>query len=255
MSIMVRLPDPHEGSSESSLPRRFQTTHWSVVLAARGGDTTEAREALAALCEAYWYPLYAFVLHKGHSADDALDLVQGFFARLLEKRDLDLVDRGKGRLRSFLMASCSHYLANRLDHDRARKRGGGSSVVSIDGTDAEGRYGLEPSHELTPERLFEQRWATTLLNLVMSRLEEEMAAAGKARHFAILRSTLSGSAKRGSHAQIATELGVSEQAARAAAHRLRNRFREIIREEIALTVDQESDIEEEIRMLFEALGA
>ncbi len=252
---MARRLDPHEGGSESSLPRRFQTTHWSVVLAARGGETKEAREALAALCEAYWYPLYAFVRHKGHNADDALDLVQGFFERLLEKRDLDTVDRGKGRLRSFLMASCMHYLSNRLDHDRARKRGGGSSVVSIDGTVAEGRYGLEPSHELTAERLFERRWATTLLELVISRLEEEMAAAGKARQFAILRPTLAGSAERGSHARIATELGVSEEAARAAASRLRARFREIIREEIALTVDDPEDVEEEIRMLFEALGS
>ena len=125
-------------------PRRFQTTRWSLVLAARGGDTKEAREALAALCEAYWYPLYAFVRRKGHSPDDAPDLVQGFFERLLEKNALASVDRGKGRLRSFLMASCAHYLANRHDHDRAKKRGGGRGIVSIDGETAEGRYCLEP---------------------------------------------------------------------------------------------------------------
>ena len=153
------------------------------------------------------------------------------------------------------MASCSHYLANRLDHARARKPGRGRPVVPILERFRGGRYGLEPSHEMTAERLFEQRWATTLLELVMSRFEAEMAAAGKARQFAILRPTLSGSAERGSHARVAAELGLSEQAARAAAHRLRTRFREIIREEIALTVDDPADVEEEIRTLFETLGA
>ena len=172
-------PDP-----TSPAPQGFQTTRWSLVMAARDGRTAVAREALTALCETYWYPLYAFVRRKGHDADEALDLVQGFFARLLERGDLASVDRSKGRLRSFLMAACTHYLANRRDHDRAEKRGGGRRLVSIDRTTAEGRYGREPSHEQTAERLFEQRWATTLLDLVVGRLEEEMTAAGKARQFA-----------------------------------------------------------------------
>lgn len=203
-------------------------------MAAREGDTKERREALSTLCEAYWYPLYAFVRHKGHNADDALDLVQGFFERFLEKGDLISVDRGKGRLRSFLMASCTHYLANQRDNVRAAKRGGGRKVVSIDATTAEGRYSREPSHGLTAERLFDQRWATTLLNMVMARLEGEMNSAGKARQFAILRPALSGGAERGLYARISTELGLSEDAARASAHRLRVRFRELMREGILL---------------------
>ena len=182
----------HDQIPASPVPRRFQTTRWSLVAAAKGVDEKSAREALAALCEAYWYPLYAFVRRKGYNADDALDLVQGFFARLLERGDLGTVERGRGRLRSFLMVSCTHYLANRLDHERARKRGGDHKLVAIDGTTAEGRYSLEPSHEMTAERLFEQRWATTLLGMVLGRLEDEMATAGKARQFAILRPALSG---------------------------------------------------------------
>jgi DNA-directed RNA polymerase specialized sigma24 family protein len=239
----------------SSVPRRFQTTRWSLVLAARCGEQKEAREALATLCETYWYPIYAFVRHKGYTADDSLDLVQGFFARLLEKGDLISADRSKGRLRSFLMASCSHYLSNQLDHKRAKRRGGDRERISIDATVAEGRYSLEPAHELTAERLFEQRWATTLLGMVISRLEDEMTQAGKARQFAILRPALSGGAERGRYAEIAAALGVSEDAARAAAHRLRLRFRELIREEIGITLDDPADVEDEIRQLFVTLGS
>jgi DNA-directed RNA polymerase specialized sigma24 family protein len=236
-------------------PRRFDTTRWSLVVAAREGDTKQRREALTAVCEAYWYPLYAFIRRKGYTADDALDLVQGFFERLLDKGDLSSVERSKGRLRSFLMASCTHYLANRLDHDHARKRGGGRGSVSIDGTTADVRYRREPSHEMTAERLFEQKWATALLAIVISKLESEMNLAGKARQFAILRPALSGRAERGSFPQIAAELGISEDAARASAHRLRVRFREIMREEILLTVDNSADVDEEIQSLFAALGS
>ena len=127
-------------------PRRFETTRWSMVLSARDGDSTEAREALAALCATYWYPLYAFVRRKGYDAEAAQDLVQGFFARLLEKGDLAAVQQEKGKFRSFLMAACSHFLANQADHDRAKKRGGGRSPISIDRLTAEGRYGREPAH-------------------------------------------------------------------------------------------------------------
>jgi hypothetical protein len=236
-------------------PRRFDTTRWSLIVGVQGGDSKVRREALSALCEAYWYPLYAFVRHKGHNADDALDLVQGFFERLLEKGDLNSVERSKGRLRSFLMASCTHYLANRIDHSRARKRGGGRRIVSIDGMTAEGRYSLELSHGLAAERLFDKRWATTLLGMVMGRLEGEMNAAGKARQFAVLRPALSGGAERGLYARISAELSLSQQAARAAAHRLRLRFRELMREEILLTLDDAADVEEEIQALFSSLAS
>jgi DNA-directed RNA polymerase specialized sigma24 family protein len=234
--------------------RQFQSTRWSVVLAARGCDSAEAREALAELCGAYWYPLYAFVRRKGRDAESAQDIVQGFFARLLEKGDLALVDRAKGRFRSFLMASCSHFLSNQSDRDRARKRGGGRTPISIDGPEAEGRYGKEPTHDLTAERLFERRWATTLLDNVLGAVEAEMARAGKSRQFEVLRPALLGGGERVPYARIAAELGLSEEAARAAAHRLRRRYRELLRAEVARTIDDPAEVEDEIRALFAALG-
>jgi RNA polymerase sigma-70 factor (ECF subfamily) len=238
----------------SPAPQQFQTTRWSLVLAARDGGTAEAREALAALCGSYWHPLYAFIRRKGHDPEAAQDLVQGFFARLLEQGDLAAVDRAKGRFRSFLMAACAHYLANRRDYDRAWKRGGGRTPVRIDGLTAEGRYSREPAHDLTAERLFERHWALTLLGLVVDRLEAETARAGKARQFAALRPALLGGAERAPYVRIATELGLSEEAARAAAHRLRRRYRDLLREEVARTLDDPAAVDEEIRDLFGALG-
>jgi DNA-directed RNA polymerase specialized sigma24 family protein len=235
-------------------PRRFQTTRWSLIVAARGGDAREARAALADLCAAYWYPLYAFVRKKGYDPDMAQDLVQGFFARLLEKGDLESVDRVKGKFRSFLMASCSHFIANQSDRDRALKRGGGKIPISIDRQKAEGRYVNEPGHELTAERLFERRWATTLLENVIGSIEAEMAAAGKARQLEVLRPALMGAGDRIPYASVAAELGISEDAARASAHRLRRRFRERLREEVASTIDDPAGVDDEIHSLFAALG-
>jgi RNA polymerase sigma-70 factor (ECF subfamily) len=234
--------------------QQFQTTCWSQILAAREGGTTQARAALAALCSAYWYPLYAFVRRKGYDAEAAQDLVQGFFTRLLEKGELAAVDRGKGKFRSFLMAACTHYLANQRDKDRAGKRGGGRALLSIDRLAAEGRYGREPAHGLTAERLFERQWAVTLLDQVLERLEAEMTAAGKSRQFAALRPALLGRAERTPYARIGAELGISEEAARAAAHRLRGRYRELLRAEVTRTVEDPADVAEEIRTLFAALG-
>ncbi len=234
--------------------RRFQSTRWSMVLAARGGDSAEARAALADLCATYWYPLYAFVRRKGRDPESARDIVQGFFARLLEKGDLASVDRARGRFRSFLMASCVHFMANQSDRERALKRGGGHAPISIDGPEAEGRYGREPAHDLTAERLFERRWAMTLLDNVLGAVGAEMARAGKSRQFETLRPALLGEGERASYALIAAELGLSEEAARAAAHRLRRRYRELLRAEVARTIDEPGGVEDEIRSLFEALG-
>ena len=235
-------------------PGDFQSTRWSMVLAARGGDSAEAREALAELCRAYWYPLYAFVRRKGRDAESAQDIVQGFFARLLEKGDLASVDRAKGKFRSFLMASCAHFLANQSDYERALKRGGGRAPISIDGPAAEGRYGGEAAHDLTAERLFERRWATTLLDNVVGAVEAEMARAGKSRQFEALRPALLGEGERAPYARIAVEMDISEEAARGAAQRLRRRYRELLREEVARTIDDPSGVEDEIRALFAALG-
>jgi DNA-directed RNA polymerase specialized sigma24 family protein len=255
ISIIIAVVDAKDDSAQqSALLEGFQSTRWSLIFAARDGEAAQAREALAALCALYWYPLYAFVRRKGYDREAAQDLVQGFFARLLEKGDLISVDRGKGKFRSFLMAACTHFLANQIDHDRAKKRGGGRVVFSIDGLTAEGRYGREPAHLLTAERLFEKQWALTLLDRVIERLESELAQAGKAQQFAALRPALLGGATRVPFARIAAELGLSEDAARSAAHRLRRRYRELIRDEVMRTVDGPSDVEEEIAALFSALA-
>ncbi len=243
-----------DGDGEHAPPQQFQTTLWSMVLSARDGASSEAREALAALCAMYWYPLYAFVRRKGYDAETAQDLVQGFFTRLLEKGDLAAVQQEKGRFRSFLMAACAHFLANQADHDRTRKRGGGRSPISIDRLTAEGRYAREPAHSLTAERLFERQWALALLDNVLKSLEAEMTKAGKARQFAALRPVLLGGAKRAPYGPIAADLGGSEEAARAAALRLRRRYRELLCEEVARTVDDPAEIDVEIRSLFRALG-
>ena len=204
------------------------------------------------LCAIYWYPLYAFIRRRGHDPESAEDLVQGFFVTLLEKDSLATIDRAKGRFRSFLMAACIHYLANRRDHDRALKRGRGRLVVPFNTLEAEDRYRLEPAHELTAERLFERRWATTLLDLALERLAAEMSRAGKARLFAALRPALLGTPEKVPYADIAADLACSESAARVAAHRLRTRYRNLLREEVARTLDDPTAIEDEIRELFAA---
>jgi RNA polymerase sigma-70 factor (ECF subfamily) len=233
---------------------RFRTTRWSVVAAARDGAADRAGEALASLCGDYWYPLYAFARRRGYDPATAEDLVQGFFARLLEKRDLAAVDRRKGRFRSFLLASCSHYLANQARDAHAEKRGGHRATIAIDRLDGEGRYAREPSHDLTAERLFDRHWALTVLDRVLRRLEDEMASAGKARHFDALRPALLGDDDRLPFAAIAADLGLTEQAARASATRLRRRYRELLRDEVKDTLGDPEDLDDEIRELFKALA-
>ncbi len=233
---------------------RFATTHWSLIVAAQDASVPEARQALAELCRLYWYPLYAFIRRNGHADDRAQDLTQEFFARLLEKDGLAAVDQSKGRFRSFLLAACRHFLANQWDRDHAQKRGGGA-VLSIDFDGAEDRYTHEPAHDETPERLFERRWALALLERVLARLRGEYEAAGKGHLFACLKGRLAGEGATASHARTAAELGVSEGAVKVAVHRMRKRYRELLRDEIAQTVDDPGQVEDEIRALFAALGA
>ncbi len=201
----------------------------------------------------YWYPLYAFVRHKGHDADGALNLVQGFFMRLLEKHDLQAIDPSKGRFRSFLMAACSNYLANEHDRERAQKRGG-KSPLSLDSLAADQRYRHEPAHALTPERLFLRRWATTLLGRVLDRLACEMKESGKAQVFEVLKPTLLGEDDSASYRELGALAGLSEGAARVAVHRLRARYREILRDEVAQTVADPAEVNEELRDLFTAIS-
>jgi DNA-directed RNA polymerase specialized sigma24 family protein len=223
-------------------------------MAAGHQSTAEARAALAELCSAYWYPLYAFIRHRGYDAEAAEDLVQGFFAVLLENDSLATVDRAKGRFRTFLITACSHFLANRRDFDQALKRGGGRVIVPLSRLDAEDRYCHEPSHELTAERLFLRRWVTTLLDHVLKRLEEELSTAGKAGLFEALRPALVGTSEKVSYGCMANALGCSETAARSAVHRLRVRYRALLRDEVARTLDDPSTVEDEIRDLFTALA-
>jgi len=231
----------------------FATTHWTLIVAARDRAAPQAQEALAALCDAYWYPLYAFIRRRGHSADEAQDLTQEFFARLLEKDFLAVVDRAKGKFRSFLLAACQHFLANERDRANAQKRGGGRTHVSLDFHGAEDRYGLEPGHTLTPEKLFERRWALTLLDQVLLRLKDEFDRAEKGVLFDRLKGFLPGTGDA-SYGDLAVELDMSEGALRVAVHRLRQRYRELLRETIASTVDDPDQVEDEIRSLFAALG-
>lgn len=234
-------------------PRKFSTTRWSLVLAAGQGTPSEAHEALSTLCRLYWYPLYAFTRRQGRGPEDARDLVQGFFTRLLEKNELADVDRQRGRFRTWLLASLKHYLINEWDKERAQKRGGGLMPLSIDAETAEGLYQHEPSHDLTPEKLYERRWALTLLEHVLSTLEQECARLGRQPLFEKLRGTLTGDAGQLRYAEVGEALGMSEGAVKVAAHRLRGRYRELLREEIAQTVERPEDIEDEIRLLLVSL--
>lgn len=233
---------------------QFATTHWSVVLSARDDQSTQAQASLAKLCQTYWYPLYVYVRRQGHSAHDAQDLTQEFFARLLEKNSLEQVRREKGKFRSFLLASLKNFLANEWDRARALKRGGGQELISLDGDSAETRYGLEPAHGETADKIFDRRWALTLLDATLARLRQEFATEGKAKLFDELKFTLT--AERGTtpYIELAAKLGLSEGAVKVSVHRLRQRYREVLRAEIADTVATPGEVEEELRHLFAALS-
>lgn len=231
----------------------FAATHWSLVLAAGRDGAPGARAALEKLCRTYWPPLYAFVRRSGHAPADAQDLTQGFFLQLLQRDFLDGVDPAKGRFRSFLLAALQHHLSNERDRARAQKRGGGIASVSIDAQDAEGRYRLEPADPMTPEKLYERRWALTVLDQALGRLQAEYAASGRRAIFEKLKGELTSAAERPPHAEIGRELGLTPGAVKVAAHRLRQRFGETLRAEIAETVARPEDIEGEIQHLFQAL--
>jgi RNA polymerase sigma factor (sigma-70 family) len=249
------LPADQEQESGPGSARRFATTRWSLVLAAGKRNSPQSAAALAALCETYWYPLYAYVRRRGHDADEAQDLTQAFFARLLEKNDLAAAQRERGKFRSFLLTSLKHFLANEWDRGRAKKRGGDRSPVSIDFGIAEDRYRREPSHELTAEKIFDRRWAFVILEQVLTHLQEESGRAGKSELFDRLKVFLTGEKPAGSYDQLASELEMSAGAIKVAVHRLRRRYRELLRAEIGQTVADPDEIEQEIRDLFTAISS
>ena len=238
------MPDsPQMGGA----PSLFLTTHWSVVLAAKDKSSPESAAALEVLCRGYWYPLYAFVRRQGHSPSDAQDLTQEFFARLLAKEYLQAADREKGRFRTFLWVALRRFLANEWDRARRLKRGGGHTPLSLDTTAAEERYAAEGSDGVPPDRLYERRWARTLLEQALARLRAEYAAAGKTTEFERFKGVLT--AERGGipYTELATALNLGEGATRVAVHRLRKRFRELFRATVAETVGAPDEVDDELR--------
>ena len=243
-------------AGDQQAPRDFfATTHWSVVQLAARHDTVRAQQALSKLCETYWYPLYAFVRRQGHSPENAQDLTQEFFARLLSQDFLAGVNPGKGKFRSFLLASLKHFLANEWDRVRAAKRGGGKTVLSLDATQADQRYRVEPVDELSADRIYDRRWAMTLLDRVVQQLQSEYDRDGKGTLFEQLKIVLTMGKGAVRYGAVASTLGMSEGAVKVAAHRMRQRYREILRSEIAQTVSSPAEVDEELRNLFAALGA
>ena len=239
---------------ESSHRSAFVTTHWSVVLTAAGTDTTRAHEALSSLCESYWYPLYAYARRRGHSPEDAQDLTQEFFARLLEKHWLARADREEGKFRSFLLMAMKRFLANEWDKAQTLKRGGHVQLVPFQFDTAETRYAQEPADTSTPDQVFEKQWALTLLQSVLQRLRADYAQDGKGQLFAALEPCLIGSRETQPYATLAAELGMTEGAVRMAVKRLRDRYRQCLKDEIAKTVAAPADVDEELRHLFRALA-
>ena len=231
---------------------QFGDTRWSVVLAAQSGDDGDVRAALAELCRAYWYPLYAFVRRSGHSPEEAEDLTQEFFARLLEKDWLAGVDRAKGRFRAFLLAAMKHFLANEWRRTQTQKRGGGTIAVPLD---AEERYACEPVDAFTPETLYERRWALTVIENVFAALRTEMEKVGKRELFETLKDLLSPDARHISYAEAGARLGLGEDAVKMTIYRLRKRYRDLLRAHIAATVGTSGEIDAEIRDLFRVFSA
>jgi len=242
------MPEPsHPGR------REFTTTHWSLVGAAQSDEASQsqARSALEQLCQAYWYPLYAFVRHRGHSVADAQDLTQSFLARFIETSGFASADRERGRFRTYLLGAVKHFLANEWHRARRQKRGGGLTFLAWDALDAEARYALEPSQSADPEKDFDREWALELVARALEKLRTESEAGGKEKLFEALRGSLTG--EEPPRNQTAARLGMTEGAVKVAVHRLRQRYRELLRAEITETVSNPSDVESEMRYLVNAL--
>ena len=233
-------------------PSDFPTTRWTLVVAAGDPQRKEARSALVSLCEGYWYPLYAYIRRRGYPADQAQDLTQGFFIRVLEGRYLDRADPEKGRFRSFILTSLKFFVADEGDRQRAYKRGGGA-VVPLEFSSGEDRYQREPAHDETPERIFERRWALSVLDRVVEKLRNEFVHHGRPEHFERLKVLLLGHSDA-PYATLAREMNTSEGALKVAIHRLRKRYRELLRQEIADTVADPAEVESELRFLAAVLA-
>jgi RNA polymerase sigma-70 factor (ECF subfamily) len=234
--------------------REFASTHWSLVLQAGDSQAPQSAEALETLCRAYWYPLYVYVRCSGRGPDEARDLTQEFFARLLEKKWLRDADPNRGRFRTFLLTALKHFLANEWHRTQTYRRGGGHECIALDALAAEERFALEPRDTATPDALYERRWATTLIGRAQDRLRDEMAAAGDGEQFAALEPTLAGERTDQGYRELATRFGVTESTVKSWVLRLRRRFRMLLLAEIAQTLGEDQDPEAELRELLTALG-
>ncbi len=241
-------------SESSSAPRDvFVTTRWTMVLSAGRKSSPHSDRALGELCQTYWYPLYAFVRRQGKTKEDAEDLVQAFFARFLEKNYLEGLAAERGKFRAFLLASLKHFLANEWDKSQAQKRGGGTEHLSLNWQDADQRFHLDPPDPTNPERLFDREWALALLDRVIARLADECERDGKAELFAHAKGFLTAGQDVLPYADAARALGLEEGALRVAVHRLRKRYRALLRDEIAQTLEDSAQVDEELRSLLAAL--
>jgi RNA polymerase sigma factor (sigma-70 family) len=248
---MPAAGDSHDTAAAGAA--RFATTHWSVVLAAGGSTSPQAAAALEQLCRSYWYPLYAFVRRRGHAEPDAQDLTQAFFARLLERRDLRRVGRDGGRFRSYLLTSLTHFLRDEWDKARAAKRGGGREIFSLDAQEADSRYRLEPADGSGADKLFARRWALTTLEGALDRLRDECAAEGKTRQWELLHPLLAEDVPAGTYDSLAAELNLAPGTVSVTLHRLRKRYRELVRAEVSRTISNPAEVDEEMRALLAAL--
>jgi RNA polymerase sigma-70 factor (ECF subfamily) len=244
------LPDPQSGAGHAW----FVTTHWSIVLEAKGDDSTRANEALEKLCQIYWRPVYAFIRRSGHNPADAQDLTQEFFFRLLSKDYLRHLQDQRGKFRSFLLTFVKHFLSDERERALAQKRGGGQALFSLDDTSGEEQYQAEMANPVSPDQLFERSWAQSVLNQALHRLWQEYYAGGKGALFEKLKDVQPGEHGPVSYAQLAAELGMTEVGIKSAVHRFRRRHREILREEIAHTVTRPEDVDSEIRYLITLLS-
>jgi RNA polymerase sigma-70 factor (ECF subfamily) len=242
------------GCNSSAPGDVFATTHWTVVLAAGQRHTPQSDTALEQLCRSYWFPLYAYIRRRGHAKADAEDLTQAFFARLLEKNFLAGLDGEKGKFRAFLLAALKHFLANEWDKSRTQKRGGGEIPLSLDWQTADSKFQVAATNEPSPDKAFDREWALALLARVIERLQAECAAEGKAKLFGELKTFLMAGGGDSAQAAVAKSLDMEEGAVRVAIHRLRKRYRQLLRDEIANTLSDEKMVEEEMRALFGAFG-
>jgi RNA polymerase sigma-70 factor (ECF subfamily) len=248
------MRENRKDDQQSPVQARFATTHWSIIQQARGSDAEYARQALEKLIAAYWYPLYAFARKKGHSDHDAMDLTQGYFAFLLSSGGFDNVSPERGQFRSFLLASFTNFISNQRRAANAQRRSSANATFSLSAPDFKTRYDLEPATDQTPELLFQRSWVESLLNLVRTRLAGEYEAAGKTEIFALLEPHMAHAVDALPREQISRQLKISAAALSMSLHRMRRRYGELLREEIAATVDDPTEIDAELKDLMSALS-